>query len=166
MKDEVRVRPASKGDIGRMARVLADLPLFSSYGLDRETLAQRWTSGRTRGDGLFVAEAEGELLGICWFLQTGTFATAAYLRTLAVVPDAQGRGIGAALLAAFEAATRDASGGWFLLASDSNEGAHRFYQRHGYAEVGRLPGFARPAITERIFWKAPPAKAGQAPVPS
>ena len=32
-------------------------------------------------------------------------------------------------------------------------GAQRFYARHGYVPAGTLPDFARPGITENIFWK-------------
>ena len=82
------------------------------------------------------------------------FALAGYLRTLAVAPGSHGRGTGALLLAAYERGCESPSGGWFLLTSGFNDGAQRFYQRHGYREVGRLPpGFASPGISEVIFWK-------------
>ena len=157
MTAPVRVRPASRRDIQRSARTFADLPLFTAYGLGSEQLEERWLSGRGQGDGLLVALSDDELVGVCWFLPSGTFATGAYLRTLAVVPAAQSQGIGARLLEEFERATAGAPGGWFLLASDDNEGAHRFYQRHGYREVGRIPDFAKKGLSERIFFKANPA---------
>ena len=153
MKRPRQVRPASKNDLTRLARKLAELPLFSAYGLDADTLAKRWIEGRVRGDGMLVGEIDGELVGLCWFHPTGTFGTGAYLRTLAIASGHQGQGVGAELLAAFEEATGTATGGRFLLASDFNDGAHRFYQRHGYVEVGRIPSFAWAGITERIFWK-------------
>jgi ribosomal protein S18 acetylase RimI-like enzyme len=153
VKAEIAIRPASKSDLRRLSGAMAELPLFSSYGLGADALMRRWMEGRVRGDGLLVAEDDGGLRGICWFLPSGTFATGAYLRTLAVLPGSQGKGIGAKLLAAYEEATRAATGGWFLLASDSNEGAHRFYRRYGYVEVGRIPDFAKRGVTERVFWK-------------
>jgi GNAT superfamily N-acetyltransferase len=151
----MKIRAASQADFAELGRRLAPLPLFAAYGLDAALLAQRWTVGMKRGDGLLVAEIDGVLSGMCWFLRGGTFATGAYLRTLAVAPGEQNRGTGAALLEAFEADCGKPPGGWFLLASDFNEGAHRFYQRHGYVEVGRLPGFAKEGVIERVFWKRP-----------
>jgi hypothetical protein len=44
-------------------------------------------------------------------------------------------------------------GGWFLLVSAFNVGARRFYERHGYGLVGKLPGFALADVTELVLWK-------------
>jgi GNAT superfamily N-acetyltransferase len=76
-----------------------------------------------------------------------------YLRLLAVLEGAQGGGAGAALLAAFEAEVAKASAHAFLLVSDFNGGAQRFYLRHGYARVGALPGLVLPDVAELLFWK-------------
>lgn len=150
------IRPATPEDLTALAPRLAALPLFTAYGMDAAKLASRWADGLKKGDGLFVAEADGALLGVCWYLQRGVFGTAGYLRTIALVPEAHGQGVGPLLLKAYEDGCGQPSGGWFLLTSDFNEGAQRFYQRHGYTEVGRLPGFAAPNITEIIFWKPRP----------
>jgi GNAT superfamily N-acetyltransferase len=150
------IRPATIEDFTLLAPRLAALPLFTAYGLEAARLAARWTEGLAKGDGLLVAESGGALLGLCWFLRRGVFGTGGYLRTIALVPEAVGQGVGPLLLKAFEDGCDRPSGGWFLLTSDFNEGAQRFYQRHGYSEVGRLPGFAAPHITELIFWKPRP----------
>jgi GNAT superfamily N-acetyltransferase len=150
------IRPPVDADFPELGRKLAPLPLFQAYALGAEQLAQRWAQGWRQGDGLLVAGAEGAPAGLCWFLKQGTFGTGAYLRTLAVAPGEQSRGTGAALLKAFEDACARPSGGWFLLASAFNDGAHRFYARHGYVEVGRLSDFAKAGVEERIFWKALP----------
>jgi ribosomal protein S18 acetylase RimI-like enzyme len=100
-----------------------------------------------------MATDETGPVGVCWFLTRGTFGTGAYLRTLAIREDRHGSGLGAQLLAAYEAGCGDPPGGYFLLTSDFNEGAQRFYQRYGYRQVGALPDFAAPGVTERVFWK-------------
>lgn len=149
----IRLRPATDEDLRALGPKLAPLPLFTAYGLTAEKLTQRWLEGRARSEGLLVAEDEA-LLGICWFLRRGVFGIGGYLRTIALVPEAQGRGVGKLLLEAFEAGCESPSGGWFLLTSDFNEAAQRFYRREGYVEVGRMPpGFAAPGIGEVIFWK-------------
>lgn len=150
------IRPARASDLEPLARALAPLSLFTAYGLDAPKLHARFAQALERGEGLWVAEQEGTAAGVCWFLRRGAFGTGAYLRTLAVAEPLQGSGTGSGLLAAYEAQSEEPPGGWFLLASDFNTGAHRFYQRHGYREVGQLPGFAAPGVTERIFWKPRP----------
>ena len=77
----------------------------------------------------------------------------AYVEALFVTPEERGRGVGAALLAAFEAAVASRSRHAFLLVSDFNRPAQAFYRRHGYAEVGRLPALVVPGIDELVYWK-------------
>lgn len=147
------IRPATPEDLPALAAALAPLPLFESYGLDAAALTARFQGALERGEGLLLATDESGPVGVCWFLTRGTFGTGAYLRTLAIRGECQGSGLGARLLAAYEAGCGAPSGGYFLLTSDFNEGARRFYQRHGYRQVGQLPDFAVPGVTELVFWK-------------
>ncbi len=41
----------------------------------------------------------------------------------------------------------------FLLVSDFNEDAQRFYEREGYLRVGPLPGLVLPDVAELLYWK-------------
>jgi ribosomal protein S18 acetylase RimI-like enzyme len=76
-----------------------------------------------------------------------------YLRLIAIGEGAQGGGAGAALLAAFEAEVSRVSRHAFLLVSDFNVPAQRFYERRGYARVGALPGLVLPEVAELVYWK-------------
>jgi ribosomal protein S18 acetylase RimI-like enzyme len=58
-----------------------------------------------------------------------------------------------ALLHAFEEETARASAHAFLLVSDFNEGAQRFYEREGYVRVGALPGLVLPDVAEVLYWR-------------
>jgi ribosomal protein S18 acetylase RimI-like enzyme len=102
---------------------------------------------------LLVAEGPVGLLGLCWFLPAGTLALGGYLRLLAVVGEAQDAGVGGELLRAFEAEVGRASRHAFLLVSDFNHGAQRFYERHGYARVGAIPGLVLPDVAELVYWR-------------
>ena len=59
--------------------------------------------------------------------------------------------MGAALLQEVEA--RATSSDLFLLVSHFNEGAQRFYRRMGYEQIGAIPGYVLPDVTELIFRK-------------
>lgn len=98
-------------------------------------------------------ETAADLLGLARFYTSGQFGNGGYLRLLALRPGCEGRGVGTLLLRAVEDAVRAHSASLFLLTSDFNHGAQRFYAREGYAPVGALPDFARAGITEQIFWK-------------
>jgi len=150
------IRPARAEDFPALSRELEALPLFRRYGTTAAQFEASWLKALSDGEGLWVGERAGEAVGLCWFLQRGAFGRGAYLRTLALAASAHGGGLGQALLAAYERETAASPGGWFLLVSDFNGGAQRFYARHGYQQVGRLDGFVVPDVAELLFWKPRP----------
>ena len=147
------VRPLAAADVPHLAEALAPLPLLARYGRRADRLAADLLAGLARGEGLLAWEESGEALGLAWFLRDGTFGLGGYLRLIALAPGAAGRGAGAGLLAAFEAEVALSSRHAFLLVSDFNEGAQRFYQRHGWSRVGALPGLVLPDVAEVVYWK-------------
>lgn len=150
------VRALSPADVPALAAALSALPLMRRYGRTGDSLQADLASALERGDSLLAAApeaAEGAVEGLCWFLPQGTFALGGYLRLLAVAPGAQSRGVGGRLLEAFEAEVARVSRHAFLLASDFNEGAQRFYERRGYTRVGALPGLVLPGVSELVYWK-------------
>ncbi len=147
------VRPLLAADVPALARGLAALPLMVRYGRTPEKLEAALTAALGRGEGLLIAEEGGAPAGLAWFLPAGTLAMGGYLRLIAVLGAGQGRGTGAALLAAFEEAVSRESAHAFLLVSDFNDGAQRFYERHGYRRVGALPGLVLPDVGEVLYWK-------------
>ncbi len=147
------LRPLAKADIAPLAAVLAELPLMIRYRATPVSLAASLEKAYRRRHGLIVADDHLGTVGLAWFLDRGTFAVGGYLRLLAVGARAAGTGIGARLLAAYEAEVGKVSGHAFLLVSDFNEGAQRFYRKHGYTQSGALPGLVVPDVTELIYWK-------------
>ena len=144
---------ASAADLATLAADLASQDLFVRYGQTVQSLERRWQGALQSGEPFLVAQRATQPVGLCWFSTRGVFATGGYLRLIAVSEEAQGAGVGALLLQGFENACAKPPGGWFLLTSDFNAAAQRFYVRHGYRRVGELPGFARPEIAEHIYWK-------------
>ncbi|GEJ55863.1 GNAT family N-acetyltransferase [Anaeromyxobacter diazotrophicus] len=147
------VRPLRPADVPALAPALAALPLMARYRRSADAIAADLAAALARGDGLLAWEAGGEARGLAWFLREGTLGVGGYLRLIALAEGAQGGGAGAALLAAFEAEVAKASRHAFLLVSDFNEAAQRFYERHGYARVGALPGFVLPEVAELVYWR-------------
>jgi ribosomal protein S18 acetylase RimI-like enzyme len=147
------IRPLRPEDLPSLSAGLAALPLLSRYGRTAGSLAAALADARKRGEGLLVAEDGGAPEGLAWFLPTGTLALGGYLRLLAVLGPAQGRGVGVALLRAFEEATARASAHAFLLTSKENQAAQRFYERHGYRQVGLLPSLVIRGQDELLYWK-------------
>jgi GNAT superfamily N-acetyltransferase len=147
------IRSLAPEDLPALSAGLAALPLLARYGRTATEISASLGAARARGEGLLVTEEGGAPLGIAWFLPTGTLALGGYLRLLAVVGPAQGRGLGTVLLSAYEEETARSSAHAFLLTSEENQAAQRFYARHGYLRVGVLPKLVLPDQDEVLYWK-------------
>lgn len=147
------LRPIEDEDLPALADGLARLPLMERYSRSAEKLAADLRAARGRGDGLIGAEVDGALAGFCWFLHNGTLGMGGYLKLIAVLDGAQGRGMGARLLSAYEGEVARSAAHGFLLVSDFNEPAQRFYERHGWSRVGAIPKLVLPDVDELVYWK-------------
>jgi GNAT superfamily N-acetyltransferase len=79
-----------------------------------------------------------------------------YLELLAVLPSFQRRGIGAGVMSWFEQAGRGLGArNLWVCASSFNDGALRFYQRHGFRPAARLPGLVAESYDEILLRKFP-----------
>jgi GNAT superfamily N-acetyltransferase len=134
--------------------MMAASPLLRRYGTTRGSALRALARARASRDQLTVALApDGHVCGFAWVLPSRILTGAAYLRLLLVGEGRQGAGTGAALLAAAEDAARAVANHLVLLVTTRNTGARRFYARHGYRHVGRLPGLARVGLDEALYWK-------------
>ncbi len=144
------IRPLIEEDVDALAAGLSELPLMIRYHRTAVALAADLRAALARGDGLDVYD-QGGPRGIAWYQPGGTLGLGGYLRLLAVTGDTQGRGAGAALLVAFETGVAMVSRHAFLLVSDFNSAAQRFYEKHGYTRVGALPALVLPDVAELIY---------------
>lgn len=101
----------------------------------------------------FVAEDAGGVVGFVVYAIEGTFVYSGYVQSVAVAPDAQRRGVGGRLMEAAEAAILGRGPNVFLLVSQWNTDAQRFYERRGYRRVGEIPDYVRRGITECVYRK-------------
>jgi GNAT superfamily N-acetyltransferase len=99
----------------------------------------------------WVAVEDGQVVGFAILLAQPGYLL---LENVAVLPSAQGRGIGAALLALAEEQARDLGLGEVrLYTNEAMTENIAYYARHGYAETGRQEhdGF------RRVFFRKPVA---------
>lgn len=146
---------AAPADLPALAGLMGASPLLRRYGATPDAALEALRRGVEAGDLLLIArEPDGRPAGLAWIVRSRILTGAAYLRLLLVAEGRENRGLGAALLAAAEARSRAWANHLVLLATSDNEGARRFYSRHGYRHVGELPGFAAPGLDETLYWKA------------
>ncbi len=135
-------------------------PLWQQYGVTGEKSAVMFTKALSQGATILAARFEDQTAGFVWYVTQGAWDRSGYIRLIGVSPRFQGRQIGAQLMAAAEGEMAKSVRDIFLLVTDSNTSAQRFYQRLGYAQVGAIPDYVHPGITELIYHKKLPNQTG------
>jgi ribosomal protein S18 acetylase RimI-like enzyme len=151
----VHLRPMALEDIPTIVDWVTTNPLWQRYQLTAEKAHAQFERALEKNEWLVVADLnQGDCAcGFAWCLGDGAFGRSAYLRLIGVRPDCAGSGIGASLLAQAEQFALTISDDLFLLVSDFNMGAQRFYRRHGYDQIGAIPGYVLPDVAELIYRK-------------
>lgn len=157
------VRPMQSADTGICARWMADTPLWQRYGVTQTSAQRRFEIALEHQATIAVAEGEEpelgkkQLLGFVWYSLRGAFERSGYIPLIGVAPAEYGQGVGKALMDYAESHVFQQVSELFLLVSDFNAPAQRFYQRRGYIQVGTLPDYILPGISELIYLKRRPA---------
>jgi len=155
MMANITIRPMTSQDIAAVANWMVLVPLWQRYHVTVTAAQTQFEQGLKQQDMLLVADAgsEARACGFTWCLPKGAFGLSAYLRLIGVRQDQVGLGIGSALLAETEHVAAQHSKDMFLLVSDFNTDAQRFYRRHGYEQIGAIAGYVLPHVAELIFRK-------------
>lgn len=142
----ITIRPARQHDLAGVTACLAAAfaPYRESYTPDalRDTIPTgEKAEARFRAMTILVAEDEGErIVGTVAYQVRG--AGEGHLRGMAVTPAYQGAGVAGRLLAAAEAALREAGCRRVTLDTTAPlRRATRFYERHGYRATGSVQDF-------------------------
>jgi ribosomal protein S18 acetylase RimI-like enzyme len=135
---------------------MAENPLWQRYGVNSESACRRLSEGQEQNATILVAGPPGEPAGFVWYVEKGAFSRSGYVMLIGVDPALQGQKVGEALMDKAESLMFGRSQDVFLLVSDFNERAQRFYRRRGYELVGALPGYILADISELIFRKIKP----------
>ncbi len=145
----MKTRALVPADLDALAAIIDAIPFFVGYPVAGASVAR---SLEETSDLVRVAVDDHDvILGFAWLMARGAFGRSAYLRLLAVDPDAQGLGVGRALMRDLESRTQGR--GLMLLVTADNAPARRFYERLGYDHVGTLPSYVRPGRDECIYFK-------------
>ncbi len=130
------IRPYRTDDRAAVIRMLADSEPWKTLGYGTADWERLFTSPLHDREG-FVIEAAGAVAGLA--LLRPRFLLGDYLELLVIAPQTQGKGFGGLLLAHLEQLVFARTKNLFVCVSDFNSGARRFYQRHGYQEIGPIP---------------------------
>jgi len=135
---DVTIRIANDGDAEAISRVLTDAftvhrEFYTEDAFSVVTPATEVILGRFEEGPMWVAEMDGEIVGT---VSLTTEPEGLYVRSMAVSPSAQGRGIGHRLLEAVdEYAESTEFERIFLYTTYFVTGAKEMYAKHGYGWV-------------------------------
>ncbi len=141
--------PLGPADAGSLAQACAAIDPWKRMAYPAETL-RHFLSGEEPGLRIYALRRDGELAG--GVVIRDPWLKGPYLQFLAVLPQAQGQGVGSAVLSWMEAEAGTARNLW-VLASDFNARALAFYRRHGFEPVAPLPDVAADGFTEILMRK-------------
>jgi ribosomal protein S18 acetylase RimI-like enzyme len=128
-------------------------PLWQRYHVTPTGTEKMFTSALMEDATILTAAVAGQIAGFAWYALRGAWDRSAYLRLIGVLPTYQGMGIGERLMLEVEERVSGKVGEIFLLVTDSNMDAQRFYLRLGYQQVGSIPDYVVKGIAEFIFYK-------------
>lgn len=148
------IRPTQAADVPALQTVLDQTELFPSEMLPG--MIEGFLEADAPEDLWLTCEADGVAIGLCYarpeMLADGTWNMLA----IAVRPDCQGKGAGAAMAKHLEDMLRqddqrvlivDTSG------TDAFSQTRAFYAKNGYTEEARIRDFWAPGDDKVIFWK-------------
>jgi ribosomal protein S18 acetylase RimI-like enzyme len=131
----VVIRAMSPSDRSAVIALLIDSEPWKRLGY----AAQDWDhyfSPIPQGRDSYVVDQAGKLAGVAVLRQK--FLLGDYLELFGVADWTRGKGIGKMLLAHIESVVFARAKNLFACVSDFNEPARRFYQKHGYEEIGHI----------------------------
>lgn len=151
----INIRPMKLDDVLPIARWMSPVPLWQRYNLTIEVTTKQFETAINEQGLIVVIEIDkySEPVGFAWYSRKGAFARSPYLKQIGVHPDVTGMGIGGHLLEYVEVDARQFSDQLFLLVSDFNTNAQKFYQRHGYKHIGTVPNYVLPDVDELLYHK-------------
>jgi ribosomal protein S18 acetylase RimI-like enzyme len=153
MADALTISPPQGADAEWCARLMSSLDPWKRYGRTYEACLERIRDPEYL---VWVVRRAGAPRGFIVIHPRGA-AGSPFVAAVAVAPEAQGEGIGAALLGAAERFYPEARN-IFLCVSDFNPRARALYERLGYRVVAELDDYVTGGITEFLMRKRLPAR--------
>jgi GNAT superfamily N-acetyltransferase len=141
-------RALAAGEAEILAEACIGFDPYLRLGYRAETLFAYFTRPDPSLDRYAIA-TDGVLAGILCLRRP--WLRGPLIETLALLPAAQGRGIGSAVIVRCQA---EAGNNLWATVSDFHAPARRFYRRHGFAELCPLPGLVGDGETELLLrWR-------------
>jgi GNAT superfamily N-acetyltransferase len=149
----LHLHPLAPEACAALAQAIVSIPPWSAMGTPVEAMT-RYLASDDGGVRRYVIEVSGVTAGAAAVRYP--WLRGPYLELMALLPERQDKGIGAAFLTWFEdEARRHGARNLWACASRFNTRALQFYRRHGFAETAVLAGLVADGFDEILLRKFP-----------
>lgn len=152
-----KIRPMRQRDKPAIMEMLSATPEFKpAEVVIAEEVIDSYLKTRQSGYHILVAEVEPLVAGYICYGQTPLTEGTWDIYWLVVAGEKQSRGVGGALTAFAEGEIKKVGGRLAIVETSSQpeyEKTRRFYHRHGYEVVSRIPDFYAPGDDKLILQK-------------
>lgn len=146
---ELSITPAADADREWCAQLMASTDPWITLGRSLEHCRRVCSYPDYE---LFVARAEGRPQGFILLHPRGAMSSP-YVATIAMAPEARGKGLGTRLMAFAEERYRGRARHIFLCVSSFNTRARQLYERLGYQVVAELKDYVIEGASELLMHK-------------
>ena len=149
---ENTIVPGTQENLHACCKLIENSDLGKIYFTDK-CPRRMLSKGMEKEEVYVVLDDKKECIGFILFELKGAFGKYPYLHMIVVDEEFRGNGIGKDLINFFENEITADYDKIFLLVGDFNTRAMDLYQKLNYEEVGCLPDFYAPGVTEYLMRK-------------
>jgi GNAT superfamily N-acetyltransferase len=142
------LRPPAEADLRPLAEALAAMDPWRTLGFSADAL-HRYLGREDAALHRFIIERDGAVGGL--LAVRLPWLRGPYIELLAVLPSAQGGGVGRSIMDWTRAQAALAGANLWACVSAFNEPARRFYAASGFVEVGQLDDLVAPGEAEILL---------------
>jgi len=150
---EIKIHLAKKGQARDCLLCVKNSDLWNAYFKSNPAQEAALEEMITKKQVYIASNKNGKCIGFIGVIENGCFCKFSYLSILSVKKRYRGKGIGKALVDKFEAIGFEKADRVFILVSDFNKAAQKFYRRFGYKKVGNIPDLYKVGVSEKLLVK-------------
>ena len=150
---ETKIQIANKGQAGVCLLCVKNSDLWDAYFKNNPTHESDLEKMISKKQVYIATNKNDNCIGFMGIINNGCFYKFSYLATLAVKKRYRNKGVGKALVNKFESIGFKKADRVFILVSDFNKTAQKFYRKMGYKKVGNIPDLFKKGISENLLVK-------------
>lgn len=150
---ETKIQIAKKGQAHDCLLCVKNSALWDAYFRDNPAHEAALEEMISKKQVYVATDKNNKCAGFMGVINNGCFHKFSYLATIAVQKKYRNKGIGETLVKKFETIGFKKADRVFILVSDFNKQAQKFYRKLGYKKVGNIPDLFKIGVSENLLVK-------------